>query len=297
LAGVAVSLNKGVSDAGTLRVSLGDGAQAIGSITNTSFTANAGTNLNTSALALDTSVNGILLSQGSTSSGQKGALVQGAVTTAAPSYTTAQTSPLSLDTSGNLRTSINNTDTVSGTITANQGGAPWSDNITQFGGSALATGTGASGSGIPRVTVANDSNVLSTQSGTWTVQPGNTANTTPWLTSLQPATSGGWSVSSQTALTNTAVSVKASAGQLGGYMFFNPNSSVEYIQVFNVASGSVTLGATTPTYVIPIPAAAAANIEFANGIAHSTAITVAATTTATGSSAPTTALTGFVLFK
>ena len=28
------------------------------------------------------------------------------------------------------------------------------------------------------------SSVTATQSGTWTVQPGNTANTTPWLTSL-----------------------------------------------------------------------------------------------------------------
>lgn len=84
-------------------------------------TVNAGTNLNTSALALDTSVNGILLSQGSTTSGEKGPLLQGAVTTSAPGYTTAQTSPLSLDTSGNLRTSINNTVTVGGTVTANAG--------------------------------------------------------------------------------------------------------------------------------------------------------------------------------
>lgn len=44
--------------------------------------------------------------QGSTTSGQSGQLIQGAVTTAAPSYTTAQTSPLSLDTSGNLRVSV-----------------------------------------------------------------------------------------------------------------------------------------------------------------------------------------------
>jgi hypothetical protein len=41
--------------------------------------------------------------QGSTTSGQNGILAQGAVTTAAPTYTTGQTSPLSLDTSGNLR--------------------------------------------------------------------------------------------------------------------------------------------------------------------------------------------------
>lgn len=43
-------------------------------------------------------------SQGSTTSGQKGTLIQGAVTTNAPSYTTAQTDPLSLNTSGYLRT-------------------------------------------------------------------------------------------------------------------------------------------------------------------------------------------------
>lgn len=36
---------------------------------------------------------------------------------------------------------------------------PWVDNVTQFGGVALSTGTGASGTGIPRVTVSNDSQV------------------------------------------------------------------------------------------------------------------------------------------
>jgi len=41
--------------------------------------------------------------QGSATAGQTGVLGMGAVTTAAPSYTTTQTSPLSLDTSGNLR--------------------------------------------------------------------------------------------------------------------------------------------------------------------------------------------------
>lgn len=40
---------------------------------------------------------------GSTTSGQTGTLIMGAVTTAAPSYTTAQTDALSLDVAGNLR--------------------------------------------------------------------------------------------------------------------------------------------------------------------------------------------------
>lgn len=215
-------------------------------------TANIGT---TNGLSLDTSVNGILVSQGSTTSGEKGPLIQGAVTASTPSYTTAQTSPLSLTTTGALRTdssavtqpvsgtvtanagsgtftvsgtvtanmgttnglaldttldkltiaqsavlgvntqvlvggsvttsvptyttgNINPlslttagalridgsamTQPVSGTVTSNQGSAPWSENIIQFGGTNISTGIGASGAGIPRVTVSNDSNVLVT---------------------------------------------------------------------------------------------------------------------------------------
>jgi hypothetical protein len=47
-----------------------------------------------------------IITQGSTTSGQSGQLAMGAVTTAAPTYTTAQSSPLSLDTSGNLRVTV-----------------------------------------------------------------------------------------------------------------------------------------------------------------------------------------------
>lgn len=45
------------------------------------------------------------VAQGSTTSGQTGGLVQGAVTTAAPTYVTAKTYPLSLKTNGDLRVS------------------------------------------------------------------------------------------------------------------------------------------------------------------------------------------------
>lgn len=87
-----------------------------------SVTANAGTNLNTSALALDASVTALQVSQGSTTSGEKGPLIQGAVTTAAPTYTTAQTNPLSLTTAGALRVDASgSTQPVSGTVTANAG--------------------------------------------------------------------------------------------------------------------------------------------------------------------------------
>ena len=58
---------------------------------------------------------------------------------------------------------------VSGTVSVTQGTSPWVDNITQFGSNPVVTGTGASGLGIPRVTVSNDSNILATQSGTWNI--------------------------------------------------------------------------------------------------------------------------------
>jgi hypothetical protein len=71
-------------------------------------TANIGTS---GSLALDASVTGLQVAQGSTTSGQKGELNMGAVTTSNPSYSNGQTSPLSLDASGALRTSLTNSST------------------------------------------------------------------------------------------------------------------------------------------------------------------------------------------
>ena len=124
------------------------GANNIGSIANVAGTVSLPTGASTSALqttgntslaTIITNTTGNVVAQGSTTAGQSGHLIQGAVTTAAPTYTTAQTSPLSLTTAGALRVDASGTtQPVSGTVTANQG-------------------------------------------GTWTVQPGNTANTTAWL--------------------------------------------------------------------------------------------------------------------
>lgn len=59
------------------------------------------------------------VAQSSITSGQTGVLIQGAVTTAAPSYSTAQTSPLSLDTAGNVRVTVTNTNANGQAIAAN----------------------------------------------------------------------------------------------------------------------------------------------------------------------------------
>ena len=71
-----------------------------------------------------------------------------------------------------------------------QGSSPWVDNITQFGGANVVTGTGTSGAGIPRVTVSSDS-FPSTQpiSGTVTANFGtlNGAATAANQTNVQSA--------------------------------------------------------------------------------------------------------------
>lgn len=114
---------------------------------------------------------------------------------------------------------------------------------------------------------------------------------------VQPGLTGGWSAFSNGALTNAAVVVKGSAGTVGGYMIYNPAAAVTYVQVFNVAAASVVLGTTPPAYVIPVPAGAAVNMSITSGIGHATAISCAATTTPTGSTAPTTAAVASLLFK
>ena len=116
------------------------------------------------------------------------------------------------------------------------------------------------------------------QSGTWTVQPGNTANTTPWLTTPTPATSGGLIVYRSIDLDESEEEVKATAGQLFGWYLYNAAASMRYLKFYNATAVNTTVGTTTPVLTIPVAAGAAANVEFSNGIAFGTAISAAVTT-------------------
>lgn len=119
---------------------------------------------------------------------------------------------------------------------------------------------------------------------------------------VAPRATGGWSVmnatsgDNHTALTGTAQVIKASAGKFGGYYIMNPNAAAIYVHVYNVAAASVTVGTTEALLNFCIPAGAAANIEFLAGIAFSTAMSWAATTTGGGNTNPTTALEAMCLF-
>ena len=116
------------------------------------------------------------------------------------------------------------------------------------------------------------------QSGTWTVQPGNTANTTPWLTTPTPATSGGLSIYRSIDLDESEEEVKATAGQLFGWYLYNAAATARYLKFYNATAANTTVGTTTPVLTIPVAAGAAANVEFSNGIAFGTAISAAVTT-------------------
>jgi hypothetical protein len=224
-----VSLPTGAATEATLAkltiaqgASLGSNTQALvgGSVTTAAPTYTTG---QISPLSLDTSgalrvnvtssVDADALGQGSTTSGQTGSLIMGAVTTAAPVYTTAQTSPLSLTTAGALRVDGSAvTQPVSGTVTANQG-------------------------------------------GTWTVQPGNTANTTAWLVTgtggTFPATqSGTWNINnvSGTVSLPTGASTAANQTTLGSQTTkINDGTNTAAVKAASTAAA-----ATDPALVVAI---------------------------------------------
>lgn len=119
-----------------------------------------------------------------------------------------------------------------------------------------------------------------TQTGTWTVQPGNTPNTSPWLVTTVPATTGGLSkFHLVSAATTNQTNVKASAGQLCGWMITNTNAAIRKVAFHNTA-GSPTAGTgVTDSFVIPGGGAANAFsdlcISFSTGIAISTVTGIA----------------------
>lgn len=155
-------------------------------------------------------------------------------------------------------------------------------NLSQMAGAAIAMGTGVRAAGVQRVTIATDDIVPASQSGTWTVQPGNTANTTPWLVNQTPRATGGAtpSVTISAASTN-ATSLKASAGTVFGIQVFNTNAAARYLKLYNKASAP-TVGTDTPVKVITIPgntAGAGAVVSLPDhGVAFGTGIAWALTT-------------------
>lgn len=108
---------------------------------------------------------------------------------------------------------------------------------------------------------------------------------------IQGRTTGGLSNYYDADLDETAVVVKAGAGTIYAIQAFNTTAAPLFLQIFNVAQGSVTVGTTTPTMQWVIPANADSDgagftFNVPQGIAFSTAITAACSTNSEGNSAP-----------
>ena len=113
------------------------------------------------------------------------------------------------------------------------------------------------------------------------------AGPTALPTTPQGAASGGAKVYFNDAVT-TAVQVKATVGQLYSLSLTNTTAATAYLQVFCKPSASVTLGTTAPDFVVRLKTNAGAGDErdlaFPVGVCSGgTGLTIAGTTTATGS--------------
>lgn len=222
----------------------------------------------------------------------------GTATAANPTYTEGSTGrALSLDLSGRLRTLSTQSGTWSVGLAA---GSNTIGSVNVVGTPAVAPnvtrGGGAIDGNTQRVTLATDGPGVTALTSIDAKTPALVGGASPVSATL--GTSNGWTNRLANGLSTTVVSVKGSAGQLGMLMCWNPNATVAYVQLFNTASGSVTLGSTTPALSIPIAPTSTGGWALANpGINFSTAISMAVTTTATGSTALGTALDCNVVFN
>jgi hypothetical protein len=164
------------------------------------------------------------------------------------------------------------TQPVSGTVTANQGGAPWSQNLTQVGGNAVSAGNGASGTGVLRVTVANDSTgVVGLNSGTNTIGS----------VSLVPKTSGGttpYSYIAAASANQDSQNITTAASQLYGVCLYNNVASARYVKIYDKATGPTSGDTPKLRFILNGTQGAGSCRDFTNGVAFANGIAIRITT-------------------
>lgn len=189
------------------------------------------------------------LAQGSTTSGQTGVLDMGAVTTAAPSYTTAQTSPFSLTTTGDLRvfSALGATAAKQDTLLTSTG----TPSTTPCASSVTACDIDAR---LAHIEAIGESTAASS------VKVDQTTDGTTNAVAPHPTTGMGCTLSGtiSTASTN-ATNVKASAGTVCGGHAVNTTATVAYIRWYNLASAPTCSSATGFVATTPVPANSSGN--------------------------------------
>jgi len=270
--GVTPLMGNGATGTGSIRVTIASDNTAFTvnaaqsgtwNITNVSGTVSLPTGASTSANQT-TEITALQLIDnlpntiGSTTSGQSGALAFGAVTTSAPTYTTAQSNPLSLQTDGALRVAVTSTNN--------------SANIAQINGVTPLMGNGVTGTGSMRVTLASDMTAISTTGYMSVKFDQTTPGSTNGVSEVASATGGASIFHLVSAATTNATNIKASAGKVYGYYFYNANAAARKI-TFHNTSGTPTAGASV-YFSCVIPPGSGANMLGAPGIDFSSGIAI-----------------------
>jgi hypothetical protein len=94
-----------------------------------------------------------------------------------------------------------------------------------------------------------------------------------------------------TTYSNVAVAATKIVPLVGSFLVFNftcfnPDTALAYIQFFDALTADVTIGATTPYFVLPLPAGGGIDSQLVCPKAFHHGIVFAATTTPLGATAP-----------
>lgn len=148
---------------------------------------------------------------------------------------------------------------------------------------------------VNTITATSGTPVLTVNVMAWDEVTGGTSTNGLAVSGIAPsATSSGMSVYSAVSSGNTVTTIDASPGQLYGISLgAGANTSLVYVQLFNAASGSVTIGTTAPLLSYDVPAGTSGggnNPQIPiQGAPFSTALSWACTTArsnSTGASSP-----------
>jgi hypothetical protein len=111
---------------------------------------------------------------------------------------------------------------------------------------------------------------------------GDISTANPLPVRVLPVAANGCDIFRSLDLDESEEEVKASAGTVYGLWFSNTATATRFLKFYNATAASVTVGTTTPVLTIALPGNTSDDISgvfsIAQGIAFSTAITVAATT-------------------
>lgn len=281
MGGVAISLNTGVRDTGTQRVTIATddslavtnaGTFAVQSTLQTGSNAIGKLAANSGVDIGDVDILSVIPGSGATNlgkaedaahtTGDVGVMALSVRTNTATSRagTDGDYQPLITDTNGRLHVKLPNNEPV---------------NIAQMNGVTTSMGNGVSGTGVQRVTLASDS------TGQVTLATGSNLACNVGISGAR--TSGGTTLYKNIDVDESEDAVKASAGQIYWIHAMNLSAAVLYLKIYNATVASVVVGTTVPDLTFPIPTQGDTNgagfvLAIPNGIAFSTAITIAATT-------------------